>query len=360
MTSTSGDETIVSAAAALAEVAALRTRLLDALRPTIVGQGDVLEGMLVALVSGGHCLLEGVPGLAKTLMVKSLAEALALDFGRVQFTPDLLPADITGTEVLDTDLRAGARGEVGGGAMGELHASRRLRFLPGPIFHNVLLADEINRAPPKTQAALLEGMQEGHVTVGGTTRPLPAPFLVLATRNPIEQEGTYPLPEGQLDRFMFMLKVDYPAGAEELEIVRRTTGPAAPPIGPVVDRQSLERVMRIVRSLPVADHVMRRAVALARSTRPTAAESPEWLRSLVRYGAGPRASQYLVLAAKAAAALDGRPCVEIGDVQRAAPAVLRHRLVTTFEAESEGIRPDTIIARLLDEGASSAWASDRG
>lgn len=316
----------------------MRHTLLAALEPVIVGQRDVIDGTLAAVVSGGHCLLEGVPGLAKTLLVKSLAGALGLDFGRIQFTPDLMPADITGTEVLEED-RSPAVGPGAGG-------SRRLRFLPGPVFRHVLLADEINRAPPKTQSALLEAMQEGHVTVGGATHPLPQPFLVLATRNPIEQEGTYPLPEGQLDRFMFMLRVEYPDAVEELEIVRRS-GNEQPVFGPVVDRATLDAARRIARSLPVADHVLRRAVQLVRSTRPTAAESPLWLRDLVRFGAGPRASQFLVLAAKATAALDGRPCVELGDVYRAAPAVLRHRLVTTFEAESEGIRPDQIVQRLL-------------
>jgi MoxR-like ATPase len=320
------------ATATLEQVQRLRSSLLAAIEPVIVGQRDVIDDLLIALVSGGHCLLEGVPGLAKTLLVKTLARAVALDFGRIQFTPDLMPADIVGTEVLEDDRTGG---------------SRRLRFLPGPIFRNVLLADEINRAPPKTQSALLEAMQEMQVTVGGVSHPLPQPFFVLATRNPIEQEGTYPLPEGQLDRFMFMIRVDYPDGGEELEIVRRTTGPAPRPIAPAVDGGALAAAADLVRAMPVSEHVMRRAVDLVRSTRPTAKESPDWLRGLVRYGAGPRASQFLVLAAKARAALEGRPCAEVRDVNRAAPGVLRHRLVTTFEAESEGIRPDAIIERLL-------------
>ena len=318
-------------AAALAATGRLKARFLAALEPVIVGQADVLGDLLAAIVCGGHCLLEGVPGLAKTLIVKSLAQSLALDFGRIQFTPDLMPADIIGTDVLEEDRASG----------------RRPRFLPGPIFKNVLLADEINRAPPKTQSAVLEAMQEGQVTVGGVCHPLPDPFFVLATRNPIEQEGTYPLPEGQLDRFMFLIRVDYPDGDDELEIVRRTTGPAVAPIEPVIDRVALAEAARLVRSMPVAEHVMRRAVGLARATRPRAPEAPAWLDSLVRYGAGPRASQFLVLAAKAHAALDGRPCAEIRDVERAAPAVLRHRLVTTFEADSDGVTPDAIIARLL-------------
>jgi MoxR-like ATPase len=332
----------VSAAAALRQAADFRSRVLEAVAPVIVGQRRLLDDLLVAVVSGGHCLLEGVPGLAKTLLVKSLARALALDFGRIQFTPDLMPADITGTEVLDEDPADGRR---------------RPRFLPGPVFHNLILADEINRAPPKTQSALLEAMQEGHVTAGGTCHPLPRPFLVLATRNPIDQEGTYPLPEGQLDRFMFLLRVDYPTGDDEFEIVRRSTGPAAAPIAAAVERETLAAVCDTVRAIPVSDHVMRCAVGIVRATRPGAAESPEWLRGLVRYGAGPRAAQFLVLAAKAAAALDGRPCVEVRDVHRAAAAVLRHRLVTTFEAESEGIRPDAIIDRLLGEQVARSAAA---
>ena len=324
--------TTTSDAAALAAVSRLKEKFLAALEPVIVGQRDVLGDLLAAIVCGGHCLLEGVPGLAKTLIVKSLAQSLALDFGRIQFTPDLMPADIIGTEVLEEDRTSG---------------TRRLRFLAGPIFKHVLLADEINRAPPKTQSAVLEAMQEGQVTVGGVRHPLPDPFFVLATRNPIEQEGTYPLPEGQLDRFMFLIRVDYPDGAEELEIVRRTTGPACAAVAPVIDRAALADAARLVRSLPVADHVMKHAIDLVRATRPQAPEAPHGLRGLVRFGAGPRASQFLVLAAKAHAALDGRPCAEIRDVERSATAVLRHRLVTTFEADSEGVTPDAIIARLL-------------
>jgi len=320
------------AATALEEVAGLRVRVVESIAPIIVGQREVLDDILIAILSGGHCLIEGVPGLAKTLIVKSLAQTLALDFGRIQFTPDLMPADIIGTEVLEEDRENGFR---------------RLRFLQGPIFHNVILADEINRAPPKTQSALLEAMQETQVTVGGHCHRLPEPFFVLATRNPIEQEGTYPLPEGQLDRFMLMIRIEYPTVAEELEIVRRTTGSACNTIDPVIDRDALATAARLVRSMPVSEHVMQRAVDLVRSTRPAAAESPPWLRELVRFGAGPRASQCLVLAAKARAAIEGRPCAEIRDLLRAAPSVLRHRLVTTFAAESEGISPDTIIQRLL-------------
>lgn len=329
-----------SAPAALCQAADFRDRVRDALAPIIVGQRHAIDELLVAVVCGGHCLLEGVPGLAKTLLVRSLAGALALDFGRIQFTPDLMPADITGTEVLDEDPADGRR---------------RPRFIPGPIFRNLILADEINRAPPKTQSALLEAMQESRVTAGGATHELPRPFLVLATRNPIDQEGTYPLPEGQLDRFMFLVAIDYPDGDEELEIVRRTTSPDVPTVAAVADRGTLAAVSATVRAIPVADHVMRKAVGLVRATRPGCAESPAWLRSLVRYGAGPRAAQFLVLAAKASAALDGRPCAEVRDVENAATAVLRHRLVTTFEAESEGIRPDAIVARLL--GEDTGWRS---
>ena len=326
-------------AAALAEVARFKAAVLAAIDPVLVGQRVVVEGVLAAIVAGGHCLLEGVPGLAKTLLVKSVAQSLALDFGRIQFTPDLLPADITGTDVLDAE-------EQGPG--------RRLRFLQGPVFRNVLLADEINRAPPKTQAALLEAMQEGHVTAGGVTHPLPRPFIVLATRNPIEQEGTYPLPEGQLDRFMFLIDVDYPRADEEIEIVRRSTGAEPAPIRPVADRAAVAAAARVVRALPVSEHVLRAAVDLARATRPGTVESPAWLPRLVRYGAGPRASHFLVLAAKAFAALDGRPCAEIRDVRRAAPAVLAHRIVTSFEAESEGVTAGTIVQRLLAEGPGAA------
>jgi MoxR-like ATPase len=319
---------------ALEAVVALRARLHESLAPVIVGQRGVLDDMIATLLCRGHCLLEGVPGLAKTLMVKSLADALALDFGRIQFTPDLMPADITGTEVLEDDRASGGR---------------RLRFLPGPVFKHVLLADEINRAPPKTQAALLEAMQEGQATVGGVRHPLPQPFFVLATRNPIEQEGTYPLPEGQLDRFLVMLRVDYPHRDEEMEIVRRTTGPAHAAVQPVVDGLTIDQASEVVRSLPVAEHVLRAAIDLVRATRPGGPEAPRWLADLVRYGAGPRASQALMLVAKAHAALAGRPCVEVDDVRRSAAAVLRHRLVLSFAAESDGVSADAIIERLLRE-----------
>lgn len=327
---------VAEARRALDAVATTRVRLQDALAQVIVGQREVIDDMIAVLVCGGHCLLEGVPGLAKTLMVKSLADALALDFGRIQFTPDLMPADITGTEVLEDDRTTG---------------SRHRRFLPGPIFKHVLLADEINRAPPKTQAALLEAMQEGQVTIGGICHPLPQPFFVLATRNPIDQEGTYPLPEGQLDRFMALVRVDYPSRDDELEIVRRSAADAAR-LSAVVDRETLSMAARVVRALPIAEHVLRAAIDLVRATRPGSPESPRWAGDWLRYGAGPRASQHLVLSAKAHAALEGRPCVEVGDIRRAAPAVLRHRLIRSFTAETDDISVDTIIDRLLGEALS--------
>ncbi|MFM8636060.1 MAG: AAA family ATPase [Planctomycetia bacterium] len=326
-----------AARASLAEVAAIRERLVTALDPVIVGQHDVIEDLLASLLCGGHCLLEGVPGLAKTLLVRSLAAAIDLGFGRIQFTPDLMPADIIGTDVLETEGHDSAEG-IG---------RRHLRFLPGPLFNNVILADEINRAPPKTQSALLEAMQETQVTVGSVRHRLPRPFFVLATRNPIEQEGTYPMPEGQLDRFMMMLTIDYPGREDELEIIRRTTGADEPAVQPVIDRDALARASTLVRAMPVAGHVMEAAIDLVRATRPGTSEAPPWVGHWVRYGAGPRASQFIVLSAKAHAALAGRPCVELGDIHRAAPAVLRHRLVRTFSAETDGISSETIIRRLL-------------
>jgi MoxR-like ATPase len=329
------------ARAALADVASLRERLVAALAPVIVGQGQVIDDMLAVMLCGGHCLLEGVPGLAKTLLVRSLAAALDLRFGRIQFTPDLMPADITGTEVLDI-VPPGP--EAGG-------ERRHLRFLPGPLFHNVVLADEINRAPPKTQSALLEAMQEAQVTIGGVRHPLPQPFFVLATRNPIEQEGTYSLPEGQLDRFMMMIRVAYPSRDDELEIVRRMTTGSPAVVERAIDGASLARAAAVVRALPVAEHVLATAIDLVRATRPESPEAVPWIREWVRYGCGPRASQFLVLSAKAHAALAGRPCVEVHDIMRAAPAVLRHRLVRSFAAETDGIDPDHIITRLLADHA---------
>jgi len=320
------------AAAAVATVHSLAERLREAIAPAVVGQRQVVEHLLAGLLCGGHCLLEGVPGLAKTLIVKSLAAAMAIDFGRIQFTPDLLPADILGGDVLT-----------------ETAAGRRLEFLPGPVFHNVLLADEINRAPPKTQAALLEAMQEGQVTVGGRRHPLPDPFFVLATRNPIEQEGTYPLPEGQLDRFLLLVPIDYPPRDDELELVRRTTGPETAVVKPVIARQTLCECRQTVRLIPIAEPLLERAVGLVRSSRPGDPLAPAWIEQLVQFGGGPRAAQAVVLVAKAFAAIAGRPCVGLEDLRRAAGPVLRHRLLLSFAAVADGLTPSEVIDRLLAE-----------
>jgi MoxR-like ATPase len=321
------------AAAAVAAVEELGDRVRTAIRPVVIGQHAVIDDLLVSLLCGGHCLVEGLPGLAKTLIVKSLAAATALDFGRIQFTPDILPADILGTDIL-TDQPTGGR---------------RLEFLPGPVFHHVLLADEINRAPPKTQAALLEAMQEGQVTVGGVRHLLPQPFFVLATRNPLEQEGTYPLPEGQLDRFLMQIRVDYPTREEEIAVVRLTTGPAATEVSPVVDRELLLAAQQTVRLIPVAEPLLEQAVECVRASRPGDRHAPDWLGRLVEYGAGPRAAQALVVTAKARAALAGRPCVSLDDLRRSAPAVLRHRIIPSFEADASGVSAEAIVTRLVAE-----------
>jgi MoxR-like ATPase len=302
----------------------------------IVGQQQVIEELLVAMFARGHCLLVGVPGLAKTLMIRTLSEALALKFSRIQFTPDLMPSDITGTEVIQED---------------KLSGKRELRFLPGPIFANVILADEINRTPPKTQAALLEAMQEHQVTIGGQRHVLGEPFFVLATQNPIEQEGTYPLPEAQLDRFMFNTFVDYPGEEEEFQIVRRTTADISAEVTPTLQADEIVALQRIVRRVPVADHVVRYALRLARSTRPNRPESPQWIRDYVTWGAGPRASQYLVLGAKARAVLQGRFSAGCDDIRAVAPPVLRHRILTNFNAEADRVKPDDIVRRLIESVA---------
>ena len=303
------------------------------LSKVIVGQQQVIEEMLVSLFAGGHCLLVGVPGLAKTLMIHTLADALSLDFSRIQFTPDLMPSDITGTEVIQEDRASG---------------TREFRFLKGPIFANVILADEINRTPPKTQAALLEAMQEHQVTIGGTCHTLQEPFFVLATQNPIEQEGTYPLPEAQLDRFMFNILVDYPSEEEELDIVHRTTADVSVTVTPTLNADDIESLSQIVRRVPIADHVARYALQLTRRTRREKGEVPPFIAEYVSWGAGPRASQYLVLGAKARAILHGRYYVDIEDIQAVAPPVLRHRIMTNFNAEAEGIKPDDIVRQLID------------
>jgi len=298
----------------------------------IVGQQAILDHLLIGLLSGGHCLLVGVPGLAKTLMVRTFAHVLDLDFNRIQFTPDLMPSDITGTEILEEGERPGHKG---------------FRFVRGPVFTNVLLSDEINRAPPRTQSALLEAMQEHRVTSGGSTHPLAEPFYVLATQNPIEQEGTYPLPEAQLDRFMLMLWVDYPSVEEERTIVVQTTGEATANLAKVLTRDEIIQAQCLVRRVPVDERVVAHAVDIARRTRPTDG-CPDFIAEWVSWGAGPRASQYLVLAAKARALLDGRKTPEPADVDALALPVLRHRIVTNFNAEAAGVRAENIVSRLLE------------
>ena len=309
------------------------------LSKAVIGQKQVIEELLVAMFARGHCLLVGVPGLAKTLMIRTVADALALKFSRIQFTPDLMPSDITGTEVIQEDRSTG---------------ERVFRFVSGPIFGNVILADEINRTPPKTQAALLEAMQEHQVTIGGRRHPLPEPFFVLATQNPIEQEGTYPLPEAQLDRFMFHVWVDYPSADEELEIVKRTTADIEVKITPTLHAEQIAQLTHIVRKVPVADHVARYAMQLARLTRRQEADSPEFVKDYVQWGAGPRASQYLVLGAKARAVLMGRFFVTHDDIRAIAPPVLRHRLKMNFNADAAGVSADEVIRRLLAHVPQSA------
>ena len=313
------------------EVARLGGALKDELARLIVGQDDVVDLLIIALLARGHGLFEGVPGLAKTLLVQSLAEATDLSFSRIQFTPDLLPSDITGTDVLEEDRGTGIRSA---------------RIIEGPVFANVLLADEINRTPPKTQAALLEAMQEGSVTAGGKTRPLPAPFLVFATQNPIEQEGTYPLPEAQLDRFMFRVRVPYPTAEDELEIVARTTAGALPQLEPQLQMEDVVRLQEWVRAVPAGPEAIRLAVDLVRSSRP-GPDAPDFVSDYVDWGAGPRASQFLILGAKARALADGRFAVTMADVKALAEPVLGHRILVNFRAQAEGVRSETIVERLV-------------
>ncbi len=319
-------------AAAIERLAEAYAKLVAQLGRVIIGQRAVVEELVTAMLAGGHALLVGVPGLAKTLMVRTLAETLDLDFNRVQFTPDLMPADITGTEVIQEDKATG---------------TRVFRFLPGPIFANVVLADEINRTPPKTQAALLEAMQERQVTIGGERHQLPDPFFVLATQNPIEQEGTYPLPEAQLDRFMFEIRVDYPTEDEEFEIVRQTTLGTPPTIERVLTRDDWQQLQSLVRKVPVSDGVVRYALQFARLTRKNAPGAPDFLKKYVSWGAGPRASQYLILGAKARALLQGRPYVSPEDIRAVALPTLRHRLVLNFNAEADGLTADDLIRKLI-------------
>jgi len=321
----------------LGRAAGARKALHQAISARVVGQEAVIDLMLVALLARGHALLVGVPGLAKTLLVASLAEALDLSFGRVQFTPDLLPADITGTDVLQEDEDN----------QGVVH--RRVRFLAGPIFHNLILADEINRTPPKTQAALLQAMQERRVTVGTTTHALPDPFQVFATRNPIEQEGTYPLPEAQLDRFLLEVHVDYPSEDEEREIARRTTSADVGNVPRVLSSNEVRLLQALVPRIPVTDAAIQLAVALGRATRPKdSPRSPREVIEYVRFGAGPRGSQALVLAAKARAALRGEAAADVDDVRALVVPVLRHRLVMSYRAEAEGVRDTDVLKKVVD------------
>lgn len=308
--------------------ATIRTELAR----VIVGQQAVIDQLLVTMLAGGHALLVGVPGLAKTLLISSLAKSLQLEFSRIQFTPDLMPADITGTEVIQEDRSTG---------------SRSFRFIPGPVFANVILADEINRTPPKTQAALLEAMQERQVTAGGRRHPLPTPFFVLATQNPIEQEGTYPLPEAQLDRFMFNILVDYPDQADELEIVLRTTSDVTHEISSALSGELLLELTHVVRRIAITPGLALTATQIARLTRPDNPESPDLVKRCVRWGAGPRASQYIVLGAKARAAMHGSPIVRLEDIHAVAKPVLRHRMKLNFQAEAEGISVEQVIEHIV-------------
>lgn len=300
----------------------------------IIGQEKVVNELLVSLLARGHCLLVGVPGLAKTLLISTLAQVLDLKFSRIQFTPDLMPSDITGTEIAEEDRATG---------------KRTFKFVTGPVFANIILADEVNRTPPKTQAALLQAMQEHEVSAAGTTYKLDEPFFVLATQNPIEQEGTYPLPEAQLDRFMFNLWVDYPSEEEENEIVRTTTSRYSMPVDKVLSGQQIIELQDLVRRIPVADNVVEYAVTLVRRTRPKSEDAPSFINDYIEWGCGPRASQYLILGAKTRAALDGRPTPEIEDVRQVSLPVLRHRLVTNFNAEADAVTAPEIIHRLLDK-----------
>ena len=319
---------------AVAKLGEARDAIVTELRKTIVGMDDVIDEMMIAIFSRGHCLLVGVPGLAKTLLVSSLAETMSLGFKRIQFTPDLMPSDITGTELLQEDP--------------ETH-ERRFKFQKGPVFTNLLLADEINRTPPKTQAALLEAMQEKRVSSGGEEYVLDKPFFVLATQNPIEQEGTYPLPEAQLDRFLFNIMVKYPTQSEELDIMRSVTSDDEPVVNTVVDAAAIIEFQHVVRRIPVADHVFEYAAALVRATRPNEPDAPEFVKKLMAWGAGPRASLNLIIAGKARAALRGRCHVAIEDIQSLALPILRPRIIPNFAARSEGMTSDTLIEKLLAE-----------
>lgn len=320
--------------AAIEKLGEARDAIVNELSKRIVGMDEVIDEMMIAIFSQGHVLLVGVPGLAKTLLVSTLAETLSLAFKRIQFTPDLMPSDITGTELLQEDP--------------ETH-QREFKFLEGPVFTNLLLADEINRTPPKTQAALLEAMQEKRITSGGVDYELDKPFFVLATQNPIEQEGTYPLPEAQLDRFLFNVVVKYPVRSEELDIMRSVTSPLQPEINKVLDDKGILEYQKLVKSIPVADHIFEYAASLVRATRPDESEAPDFVKRYMAWGAGPRASLNLIMAGKSRAALRGRCYVSIEDIQKLAYPVLRHRIIPNFAARSEGMTPDHLIAKLLEE-----------
>jgi MoxR-like ATPase len=321
-----------SQSAAFGRLQEAKEKIVEQLSQVIVGQQDVIEELLISLFSRGHCLLEGVPGLAKTLMISTLARTLNLSFSRIQFTPDLMPADITGTEIIEENKTTGAR---------------ERRFLEGPVFSHILLADEINRTPPKTQAALLEAMQERQVTVGRVRHQLVDPFFVLATQNPIEQEGTYPLPEAQQDRFMFKVFVEYPSFEEEFEVARRTTAVQADDIQTVLTGEEILELQHLVREVPVTDHVIRYALSLVRQTRVGHPGTPDFAQEMIAWGAGPRAVQFLILGGKARALLHGRTHVSTDDIQALAKPVLRHRMVVNFAAESDGVTPDVLIDRLV-------------
>ncbi|MFC1887321.1 AAA family ATPase [Candidatus Cloacimonadota bacterium] len=318
----------------LKQVSDVNKKIREQLNKVIVGQDKVIEEFLIALFSGGHCLLEGVPGLAKTLLISSLAKILNLEFSRIQFTPDLMPSDITGTDILAENKSDG---------------KRYFEYIKGPVFANIILADEINRTPPKTQSALLQAMQEYQVTSGNTTYDLQKPFLVFATQNPIEQEGTYPLPEAQLDRFMFNINIDYPSFDEEKDIVRKTTGDQSISIEPVIDAKEITDIQKAILAIPVSDHVLDYAVKLARSTRPTNEDAPDLIKKWVNWGAGPRASQYLILAAKTRAALHNRLTPAQEDVDQMAEIVLQHRVLISFAAEAEGLSSKDVIKKLISQ-----------
>ncbi len=337
----------VSDPALLQKLGGAHHRIRTELEKAIVGQDEIINQMLIALFARGHCILTGVPGLAKTLLISSLARTLSLSFSRIQFTPDMMPSDITGTEVIQENKTTG---------------ERQLVFIKGPVFGNVILADEINRTPPKTQSALLEAMQEHQVTIAGKRYVLDEPFFVFATQNPIEQEGTYPLPEAQLDRFMFNIKIHYPTAAEEVEIVRRTTADTRAELAPVVTKEEILALQSLVRRVPISDHLIRYAMTLARMTRSTESTTPNFVRESVAWGAGVRATQYMVLGAKARAALAGRPGVTEADIRAIAPPVLRHRILLNFAAEAEGITSDDLIQRILktvDPNHSEVIADER-